>query len=300
MITIYNNYKFQETHCTEGIFQKSDIESLHHSCRVISTKIENIYYSETAWGYSFPLFLGNSKVINDWQKWSDKCKKKNIVAELTKIPPFLDITKLNIKIFDELHKVSKTCALLIKSNENQVFFNKKTRYIINKAARELIYRKANKSDLKVIHDLYISSMVNLNADKRFYLDLKAFKFLLEEAKSTFHLAFYEEQLIGFVCFLFDEKISHYHISANNIKGRYFNANYLLLSKAIEESILRGIEMVHFGGGLTSKEDDPLFRFKKKFSNFLLDYNLGLSIYNKEIFEKYRNIQSNKIIDFKIN
>ena len=107
--------------------------------------------------------------------------------------------------------------MLIKSNENQVFFNKKTRYIINKAARELIYRKANKSDLKLIHDLYISSMVNLNADKRFYLDLKAFKFLLEEAKSTFHLAFYEEQLVGFVCFLFDEKISHYHISANNIQ-----------------------------------------------------------------------------------
>ena len=239
-----------------------------------------------------PLFSGNSKLINDWQKWSDKCKKKNIVAELTKIPPFLDITKLNIKIFDELHKVSKTCALLIKSNENQVFFNKKTRYIINKAARELIYRKANKSDLKLIHDLYISSMVNLNADKRFYLDLKAFKFLLEEAKSTFHLAFYEEQLVGFVCFYLMKKfliiISQQIIYKEDIlmliifcyqkllKSQF----YVELKWYILVEVLPVKKMIHYLD-------------LKKFSNFLLDYNLGLSIYNKkslkniEIFSQTR-------------
>ena len=298
MNTIYNNYKFQELHCSEGLFLKSYNHFLKHSCRVIRTNIENIYYSETSWGYSFPLFLEESNVINEWQIWSENCRNNNIVAEITKIPPFFNIDKLNTKIFDELHKVSNTCALVIKENNEQQFFDKKTRYIINKASREINYRKAKKSDLNSIHDLYLKCMNNLKADKRFFLDLKAFNFLFEELKSSFHLAFYEKQLIGFVCFLFDEKISHYHISANTNEGRKFNANYLLLSKAIEESISLGIELVHFGGGLSGKEDDPLFRFKKKFSNCILDYWLGLSIHNEELFRKYRNIKSNKVIDFK--
>jgi hypothetical protein len=297
MNTFYNNYKFQEIHCTEGLFLKSCIESLNHSCRILSTNIDNISYSETCWGYSFPSFLNDCKEINLWNKWSENCKQNNIVAELIKIPPFFDINTLKKNIFDELHKVSKTCALVINGDKNQLFYNKKTRYLINKASREITYRKANKADINLIHDLYLKSMFNLKAEKRFFLDLKAFQFLFEDLKSSFHLAFYEKKLIGFVCFIFDENISHYHISANNQEGRYFNANYLLLSKAIEESISLGMRLVHFGGGLSSKDDDPLFRFKKKFSNCTLDYWLGLSIHNEELFKKYRNTKSNKVIDF---
>ena len=44
------------------------------------------------------------------------------------------------------------------------------------------------------------------------------------------------------------------------------ANYLLLYLALKESFERGIKLVHYGGGLTNSVDDPLFKFKKKFSN----------------------------------
>ena len=56
-------------------------------------------------------------------------------------------------------------------------------------------------------------------------------------------------------------------------------------------------MVHFGGGLTNLENDNLFKFKKKFSNNILNYRIGLSIHNKKVFNKFRNKSSNKIIDF---
>ena len=60
---------------------------------------------------------------------------------------------------------------------------------------------------------------------------------------------------------------------------------------------KGISLIHLGGGLTSNDDDPLYRFKSKFANSVLDYRIGLSIHNEKLFRKYRNTKSNKIIDF---
>ena len=80
---------------------------------------------------------------------------------------------------------------------------------------------------------------------------------------------------------------------------FFLAYILILYLALKESFERGIKLVHYGGGLTNSVDDPLFKFKKKFSNTFLDYRMALSIHNKDLFIKYRNPSSNRIIDFKV-
>jgi len=297
MKTIYNNYEFQEIHCSEGNLIKSNIDNLIHCCKLVNSPLNNLFYCETNWGYSFPTTNCGKDLYKRWKEWSNYCFSKSIVAEIIKIPPFVSIDNLDKSIFQELHVVSKTCALNI-SDENFISnFKKKTRYIIKKADKSLVCKVGNKKDAIEIYELYKKSMKNLNADKRFLLNLKTFQFLLNNQNSSIHLAYFEDKIVGFVCFLFDSFISHYHLSASNEIGKKLNVNYLLLYKAISESVKKGIKLIHYGGGLTNKVDDPLFKFKSKFSNSILDYRIGLSIHNQELFKQYRNTKSNKIIDF---
>ena len=263
MKTIYNNYNFQEAHAFNQKIISSEISGLVHNCKIIKSNIKDIYYCETIWGYSYPTTENhNFKNFDLWEEWSHNCQLKNIIAEIIKIPPFLPFNELDTSIFDELHLVSKTCALKVTQNDFLNQINQKTRYIIKKSDENLICRKAVISDSSDIYNLYFQSMKNLKAEKKYFLSLKTFDFLCENKNSTIYLAFLDKQLIGFVCFLFDKEISHYHLSASNQLGREYNANYLLLFKAINESINKGMKMVHFGGGLTNLENDNLFKFKK--------------------------------------
>lgn len=297
MKSIYNNHIFQELHCSTGSLIKNKIDHLIHCSKLMNSPIKGLYYLETPWGYSFPTKNSKKNFSDLWKDWSNYCSSENIIAEIVKIPPFIPIDHFDISIFQELHIVSKTCALKIQGNDFLQLFKKKTRYIIKKSDKILSCRKATKQDSLVIFQFYKNSMHNLNADQRFSLDLKTFDFLLQDKNITTHLAYFEGKLIGFVCFMFDADISHYHLSATNDIGRKLNANYLLLHEAIYESVQRRINLIHLGGGLTSKDDDPLYRFKSKFANSVFDYRIGLSIHNEKLFRKYRNTKSNKIIDF---
>ena len=49
------------------------------------------------------------------------------------------------------------------------------------------------------------------------------------------------------------------------------------------------------GGLTNKKEDSLFKFKSKFSNCFFDYKIALAIHNNNLYEKYRDKNSNKIL-----
>ena len=300
MKTIYNNHNFQKAHAFDEKIITSEIKGLEHNSKIIKSNIKGLYYCETVWGYSFPTNNSNLEISYLWKKWNQHCQGKNIIAEIIKIPPFITFEALDTTIFDELHIVSRTCALQLNEDDFFSQISQKTRNIIRNSDKKLFCRKAEMSDSLEIYNLYSKSMSNFNAEKKYFLGLKTFDYLCNDKNSIIYLAFLDEQLIGFVCFLFDQKISHYHLSASNQLGRKYNANYLLLFKAINESINKGIQMVHFGGGLTNLDNDNLFKFKKKFSNHILQYRIGLCIHNKQLFNKFRNKKSNKIIDLKDN
>lgn len=299
MKSIYDNYIFQKSHSYNHDLISSNIDGLIHTSKIIKSNIKDIYYCETPWGYSYPYFKSQLNKMELWKEWSKYCLKNNIIAEIIKIPPFFDFSNLDTSIFDEVHLISRTCAFKFIEADFYKEFKKKTRYIIKKAESNLIYRKAEISDSIHIFNLYEERMKNIKAKKKYFLDLGTFDYLCNQQNSSIYLAYKGDLFVGFVCFLFDNEISHYHLSACNQIGRNFNANYLLLYLALKESFERGIKLVHYGGGLTNSVDDPLFKFKKKFSNTFLDYRMALSIHNKELFIKYRNASSNRIIDFKV-
>ena len=46
----------------------------------------------------------------------------------------------------------------------------------------------------------------------------------------------------------------------------------------------GVKKFHLGGGINSDEQNPLFRFKRKFSKSKYDFYIGKTIFNKEIYD----------------
>ena len=204
MNTFYNNYNFQKLHSKKENILTSPYKNLNHSCKVIKSKIKGINYAETGWGYSYPYECQNQSLSLTWKKWSEYCKDLNIIAEIIKIPPFINFSSIDQSILTEQHIVSKTCALYLNESDYLKEFNKKTRYLIRKSENLLSIRKASMSDSKSISDLYDESMTKLNASDRFFLKKDTFDFLIDNRDSSIKLAFIDDSLIGFVCFLFDK------------------------------------------------------------------------------------------------
>ena len=200
MKSIYNNNIFQKSHSYDHDLISSNIDGLIHTSKIIKSNIKDIYYCETPWGYSYPYFKSQLNKMELWKEWSKYCLKNNIIAEIIKIPPFFDFSNLDTSIFDEVHLISRTCALKLIGADFYNEFKKKTRNIIKKAESNLIYRKAEISDSIHIFNLYEERMKNIKANKKYFLDLGTFDYLCNQQNSSTYLAYKDDLFAGFVCF----------------------------------------------------------------------------------------------------
>ena len=64
---------------------------------------------------------------------------------------------------------------------------------------------------------------------------------------------------------------------------------IFLGKYTKEELKEGKKYFILGGGTDSREDNSVYKFKKKFSNRVEASYIGGKIYNKEIFDNYINL-----------
>lgn len=68
-----------------------------------------------------------------------------------------------------------------------------------------------------------------------------------------------------------------------------NSNYALLHNIFEISKELGVEYFMLGCGTTSNADDPLLKFKNKFSQDTKLFYISEKIYNEEFYNRYNNL-----------
>ena len=104
------------------------------------------------------------------------------------------------------------------------------------------------------------------------------------------------KIIAMGFFILSENIAHYHLSANTPLSYKLNSNYALLHYIFQTAKDLDICYLILGGGTTSSKNDPLLKFKKKFSEKTEQFYIGGKIYNEKIYYKYNKIwlkQSNE-------
>jgi lipid II:glycine glycyltransferase (peptidoglycan interpeptide bridge formation enzyme) len=286
--TYLNIYKesyseeINEAFCGEPILFFSGDDEDFAILTTIKRKVNDLQFLEDSpeyfdlisqYNYSGPIIKTTNKskeqVINNFQKdFKEFCNKNNIVSEFIRFHPILNNHK-DFKEHMQIDKRNPTVYIDLTKDEQTMLteMNKKTRNLMRKAEKNGVTIEQS-TDIKKFTGLYLNSMKQANASKKYLFPLKFFKNTEKNLKEnlTLFTANYKGKIIAASLFMHKYDNIHYHFSGTDQKYRNLAPNQLLLWKVALWAKEKGYKKFHLGGGVNpNQKKDPLFHFKAGFS-----------------------------------
>lgn len=268
-------------------------------------KKEEYFDWTTPYGYGGPLTEGCISVrwihdfIEELTRW---CKEHKIVSQFFRFHPLLQNQKILEEISDVVY-LKKT--VYIDTKDKETIFQNMTpnnRNMVRKAIRNgieiLVDHGERVDDFKRIYE---ATMKKNGAEGYYYFEKEYFDYLIREMQSNlvFFYALYQGMPISASIFFYNETYMHYHLSGTLPEYRKLAAANLLLSKAADWAVERGIKKFHLGGGIAA--EDSLFSFKKHFNrDGFLDFCIGKIIFDLGTYHRLVGIREKKDQQFKQN
>ena len=278
------------------LFDYSDGDSVFYNVAIKRpiTKISGescseLYFDlETPYGYGGfystshdPVFIERAMTA-----YRERCLEEKIIAEFIRFHPFNPSPSSSPQLFDFLSKDRDVVVVdLIQSKEERwSSYHKNTRNILRKCDRVLQFEES--TNLEMFMDLYRQTMLKNKADEFYYFNKKYYRDLLTlDEVYSFQVSF-ENRIIAMAFFMVGSELAHYHLSANNTEFRRLNGNYYMLDQAFGVAQKFGAHHFILGGGRTPESDDPLLRFKQKFSRQAGVFNIAGIKHNEEKYDEY--------------
>ena len=131
--------------------------------------------------------------------------------------------------------------------------------------------------------LYFKTMDKNHASDYYYFEADYYEQLrhIEGCRLILINALLEGKLIGSAMFMLSGENMHYHLSSTDPEYYSYAANNAILAQAIEYGRAHGKKWLHLGGGVSSSEKDPLFKFKRNFGRMeknLKDFYMGKAVF----------------------
>ncbi len=265
--------------------------------------IEKGYYDfETVYGYSGPIIKSDNEKFDEqaWNSFFSYCEEKKIICGVIRFDPFI---KNNYTFLGKRIDLSYEGKIAIINLKNNLKLPSSVMTRVRKSEKFKIDFKVS-PDLKDIAEfekIYKKLMKEKNAGKNYFFKLDYFE-NLKKLKENTRLFIIElnKKIIGGAIVFESNNISSIHLSS--VKNEYLasGASVYLRYKIIKYYENLNFNYINLGGGTTNDQNDPLFTFKKKFSNETRDYYIGKCLINKNIYEKINKDleNNNKSIDKK--
>jgi hypothetical protein len=254
--------------------------------KIGNIEVDDGYYDlESAYGYGG--FYTNSEdeafLSRAFEDYEKRCHNEKIIAEFIRFHPFNDFPLnhdkyLNFNLYDrEVVTVSLKEDILSS-------YRSKVRNIIRRASEKVTIEKSE--NIKKFIELYHLTMKKNEASSFYFFNKKLFEELYTLESVELYEVILENETIAMGFFMMGSDILHYHLSANTDISYKINANYALLYAISELGKADGKKYFLLGGGTTSLDDDPLLKFKKKFSKETKPFYISGKIYNQEVYKNY--------------
>lgn len=291
-------------------FRNKHGEILHQFIkRKIPVSVEGkvLYDLVTPYGYGGPLILsceGNKdQLVQDFYKeFSEYCRENQIVSEFVRFHPVienaLDFANVYETVFDR-----HTVGTNLKKYTIEEEFSKSARKSVRQALKKgVTYSvKVNPDSLEEFKKIYKSTMNRNEASAYYYFDDEYFnQCLLTYGKNILLVeAYWEGETIAAGLYFFYEKMIAAHLSGTLSEYLHLSPAYIIKYATAEWASNNGIEYIHYGGGTSKNEENPLYLFKKKFGkNTEFDFYLGKKVWNTEWYMKLCEMNgSDKNTDF---
>jgi len=251
-----------------------------------------LYYDfETAYGYGGPIYNNNNEqfATKALKAMYNYCSKSNYIAGFVTFHPLLNNYK-GYTAIGELSLDRHTIAIDLTLSKEDIWMNEihtKNRSTIKKGVKLglefIVDREYNY--LNEFIKLYENTMKKLNADTFYSFHDHYYSTFKDTIKNSFlGVVLSENKVISAAIFFHSHDYGHYHLSASDPNYLNMNPNNFLLYESSKVMKALGVKKFHLGGGINSDEQNPLFRFKKKFSKNKYDFYIGKSIFNQEIYD----------------
>lgn len=258
--------------------------------RAIPVQSDQDYYDIISpYGYGGPVathVVDKEKLLEQFQsEFQRYCKDNKIVSEFVRFHPLVD----NAHQFDTVYHpiyMRKTVGTAIAENGDtlQLEWNQTARKLVRKAQRQGVTYRVTQApkDLDSFLSIYHSTMDRNNASRFYYFDASYFQKCLELFGDRMLLieVVFENTVIASCIYFIGETVLHEHLMGSLSEYLSYSPVYVLKAAAIEWATAHGLKLIHYGGGLTNSEEDPLFQFKKKFTKTaLFDFYVAKKIHD---------------------
>ena len=256
----------------------------------------NIWFDrETPYGYGGPLAempLSEAAQQVFLERLTAICRERRVVTQFLRFHPLLqNQTVLGNAV---QHKTLKKTIFMDLSDEENLFqqLDSKNRNMIRKAQKSGVTIFTDHGEhVSDFLDIYRETMERAHAESYYYFEPEYYKALQDTLGSNvlFFYALLKEQIIAASIFLYNDRSMHYHLSGGKTAFRRFAPTNLLIYEAARWGAQHGIEYLHLGGGIDSK--DSLFDFKKQFNrNGEIPFYIGRTILNHPAYQKLLQIR----------
>ncbi|MBM7610254.1 hypothetical protein JOD29_003533 [Lysinibacillus composti] len=294
-------YEKMEQGKLEQFHFKNDVGSIYYQFikRPIDISIDNNKYYDivTPYGYGGPLIIDcnekyKTKLINDFKvEFQKYCNEKSIISEFVRFHPVLD----NARDFKSMYKIEgirKTVGTNIYEFEDPIEseFSKSARKSIRRALNSQVSFKVTEkpTSLRNFIEIYYSTMDRNDASNYYYFDDEYFSSCLKIFKDQIILVevIYDEKVIAAGFYFVYGKFVHAHLSGTLKEYLHLSPAYIIKYATAVWAIENNIQLIHYGGGTSNSEHDPLYQFKKKFGrNTEYEFCVGKKIWDEEAYEK---------------
>lgn len=249
---------------------------------------------ETPYGYGGP--LSNAAVPDSSQRrflceLEDYSKERGVVSQFMRLHPLL-ANHLTLPLVADIRHLHDTVYMDTESADLILAnMDSKNRNMIRKAQRNGVEIASKPmEEYADFARLYRDTMIRDNAAEYYLFDNGYFEALTAFGQhARLFYAFHDGKPIAAAIMLFNDRFMHYHLSGSEYESRTLAPSNLLLYEAAVWASEQGITRFHLGGGM--RDDDNLFRFKKKFNkNGRLPFYVGRTIIDREKYEELLSLR----------
>lgn len=272
--------------------------------REIETKVDDTVWYDliTPYGYGGPIIKECKKdhrteLIKEFEREFTKyCKKNRVVSEFIRFHPILE----NANDFKNMYDVSyirNTVGTNLADFDDpfQSEFSKSCRKSVRRGLKAGVTYRIIESpnDIKDFKKIYYSTMDRNEASDYYYFEDNYFEECLDKFKDHVILveAVYEGKVIAAGFYFVYRDIIHAHISGTLTDYLYLSPAYIIKYATVMWGKSKNLSLIHYGGGISNSDDDPLYKFKRKFGkNTEFKFYIGKKIWNEEIYQKLCKIK----------
>jgi hypothetical protein len=285
MNDIYFNPEFIQLYGAPDPIDTLETPQYKHGAAIRSIPGTDRTDMETPHGYGGPIARNISDLKDGIHAWRERQERAGHVAEFIRLHPFFDAGALD-GLFDHLMVNRETVIvdMSVSREQHRAAYSKGTRHALRVAEQRLTVRDLAPNEGDILRRLHEDMLARNKAPKEAYFQVDSYRRLVVAPWSTTFLAEGDNGPVAAACFLSSGMgLCHYHLAGGNEEARQTKANYLLLETAFEHFSAQGALWMHLGGGRTAAVDDPLFRFKTKFSPLRVRFYTAGLIFDRDTY-----------------